>query len=164
MNPEKKHTKETIVSHMTFYPPFIYLGALVVGLIVDLIVNIRILPEDISIVLGVLFLIIAPLLIFWAHNSTYFLARKNKAHEIENIKVHHFRRGPYKFSRNPIYLGLVFLVLGFSLLINSIFIFFALIIAFIFVHTYILPREEKFLKDTYGEDYLEYREAVRTWL
>ena len=72
--------------------------------------------------------------------------------------------GPYRFTRNPMYLGLTGLLLGAALLMGSLS---ALVVvpAFMAViaERFIGP-EEAMLERTFGQSYLDYKARVRRWL
>ena len=72
--------------------------------------------------------------------------------------------GPYRFSRNPIYLGLVLALIGAGLAPGTISPF-AVVPAFIWLiqRRFILP-EETMLERTFGSAYAEYKRQVRRWL
>lgn len=159
MRPED-HTKKDIIHHIAFYSPLIYLIALVVGFTLDMIFPLRVIPENVFLPLGIIFIVLAPLLILWAQYSTYSLYRR-MAHE---VKTEHFHRGPYRFSRHPSHLGLAFLILGLGLLFNSLFIIAAAVISHIIVNYIFLPLEERILERKYGKEYLEYKRRIRRWI
>lgn len=71
--------------------------------------------------------------------------------------------GPYRFTRNPQYLGDIVLLVGVCLIANSLFLWFThLLIALLFL---VAPlTEEKWLEEQYGETYREYRKRVRRFL
>ena len=72
--------------------------------------------------------------------------------------------GPYRYVRNPMYLGVLAIILGQALLFGSwgtlIYAAIAFAAVFLFVKTY----EEPTLTETYGEEYLEYKRNVRGWI
>lgn len=72
--------------------------------------------------------------------------------------------GPFRLSRNPMYLGLSLVYLGVMLLMNSVWtgLFLPLVIAILYL-TVIRP-EERYLAATFGIAYDEYRRRVRRWL
>lgn len=74
------------------------------------------------------------------------------------------REGVYRFSRNPMYLGMLLILFGFGVWLGNIL---ALLLApgFVWVMTrwYIL-REEQLLESRFGEEYRIYRRQVRRWL
>ena len=72
--------------------------------------------------------------------------------------------GPYRFTRNPMYLGLAGTLLGAALLMGSLSPF-AVIPAFmaLIADRFIAP-EEAMLERAFGRDYLDYMAKVRRWL
>jgi protein-S-isoprenylcysteine O-methyltransferase Ste14 len=74
------------------------------------------------------------------------------------------RMGPYRFSRNPIYLSFFVVQLGIALWINSIWMVATLIPAAALVSRVVIPREEQYLERKFGQQYTSYRDSVRRWL
>jgi protein-S-isoprenylcysteine O-methyltransferase Ste14 len=73
-------------------------------------------------------------------------------------------RGPYGFTRNPMYFGMVLILLGVAALLGSLSAFlvppaFAVLMTFLFI----LP-EEQHLERAFGDSYLERKRRVRRWL
>jgi len=74
------------------------------------------------------------------------------------------RKGPFRYSRNPIYLGMVLIIMGGSLLSGSVISFFVPFVFAVFLHLlYIIP-EEAILEKNFGQEYLEYKNNVSCWL
>ena len=72
--------------------------------------------------------------------------------------------GPFRFSRNPMYLGMFLIVLGTAICFKNLIgiagsLFFILVINFMFI-----PFEEKKNEHTFGQKFLEYKKRVRKWL
>ena len=74
------------------------------------------------------------------------------------------RTGPYRFSRNPIYLSFFVMQLGIALWISSIWMVATLIPAAALVSRVVVPREERYLESRFGQQYSSYRDSVRRWL
>jgi len=74
------------------------------------------------------------------------------------------RTGPYRFSRNPIYLSFILLVLGLSLWLNDFWLLLTLVPAVGIIAVVVIPREERFLEENFHEQYSSYKAAVRRWL
>jgi protein-S-isoprenylcysteine O-methyltransferase Ste14 len=72
--------------------------------------------------------------------------------------------GIYRFSRNPIYVAFLLVVVAFALWTNSIWFLLATVIAFFLLHFGVVKREERYLSDKFGEPYATYRRRVRRWL
>lgn len=72
--------------------------------------------------------------------------------------------GPFRFSRNPLYLSLTILYLGASLTKLWLWPLLTLPLALLVMHTGVISREEKYLADKFGDEYLQYKARVRRWL
>ncbi len=73
-------------------------------------------------------------------------------------------RGLYRFSRNPMYLGVVGIIFGWALLFGNLRIaVYGLFMAALF-HLFIVFYEEPWLRDTFGSSYKEYCQQVSRWL
>ena len=72
--------------------------------------------------------------------------------------------GVYRFSRNPIYLGFVCLLIGFSFIFRS---WWGLILSPLFIilmNALVIQHEEAYLEKKFGELYTSYKSRVRRWL
>jgi protein-S-isoprenylcysteine O-methyltransferase Ste14 len=74
------------------------------------------------------------------------------------------RAGPYRFSRNPIYLAFSLLQLGMAAGANSLWLIATLMVAIALMATVVIPREERYLEAKFGAEYLEYKRRVRRWI
>jgi len=72
--------------------------------------------------------------------------------------------GPFRFSRNPLYLSLTMLYLGIALAKLMLWPALVLPIALIIMHTGVVSREERYLTEKFGDEYLQYKAKVRRWL
>jgi len=72
--------------------------------------------------------------------------------------------GIYRFTRNPMYLGLVLVLAGTAMLLGSIGAFVPLPLFIAVIEFGYIRAEERFLAEIFGEDYTHYRRAVRRWL
>ena len=72
--------------------------------------------------------------------------------------------GPFRFSRNPMYLARTLLYLGLGLLANALCVFVALLPLLVVMHHGVIKREERYLEAKFGDAYRQYRAAVRRWL
>ena len=74
------------------------------------------------------------------------------------------RTGPYRFSRNPIYLAFSMLQLGIAIWVGSWWLVATLAVALAIIHYVVVPREERYLEARFGAEYRDYKAAVRRWL
>ncbi|WP_301539035.1 isoprenylcysteine carboxylmethyltransferase family protein [Nocardioides sp. zg-1230] len=72
--------------------------------------------------------------------------------------------GPYRLSRNPLYVGLLALHLGVALLASSLWAVVALPVSWWLVWWGAVRPEERFLRERFGEEYDAYVRRVRRWL
>lgn len=71
--------------------------------------------------------------------------------------------GPYRFSRNPMYVGLVLAYLGEAGILRQVWPVFLLPLTVAYINWVVIPVEEGKLKEVFGEDYEQYRARVRRW-
>ncbi len=72
--------------------------------------------------------------------------------------------GFYKYTRNPMYVGMNSFLLGLLIILNNPINFIFLIIFFFIVRNLFVVKEEVQMEETFGEDYLTYKGNVRRWL
>ncbi len=74
------------------------------------------------------------------------------------------RTGPYRFSRNPIYLAFTLLQLGIGLWVGNGWLLVLLIPTLALISRGVIDREEQYMTQKFGGNYLQYRRSVRRWL
>lgn len=127
-------------------------------------------PEDISVpypynLCGLLVIVLGSILIIWANYTLLFVGKIGlEAREPFHIPSTLVVEGPYKFSRNPIYLSVVMITFGFAILVGSLSILIISVALFFIFQTWFISWEEKKLEEAFGEEYLEYKKQVRRWL
>jgi len=72
--------------------------------------------------------------------------------------------GPYRFSRNPLYMGLTVVYLGLTLALDTWWGIILLALVLIVMHRGVIQREERYLERKFGDGYRQYRAAVRRYL
>jgi len=72
--------------------------------------------------------------------------------------------GPYRFTRNPMYVGLGCCYLGAALLVNSAWPFALFPAVIVLVQGWVIAPEEAYLERKFGAEYRAYRARVRRWL
>ena len=72
--------------------------------------------------------------------------------------------GPYRFSRNPIYLGFAVTYVGLAIAMNSWVALLLLLPCIVVVDRFVIQREERYLAAKFGAPYDAYRLKVRRWL
>ncbi|MBO4228123.1 isoprenylcysteine carboxylmethyltransferase family protein [Bradyrhizobium neotropicale] len=72
--------------------------------------------------------------------------------------------GPYRFTRNPIYLGMVLGLIGLAIAFNDLWLLMTLVPFALVIRYGVITREEAYLERKFGNVYRRYRARVRRWL
>ena len=72
--------------------------------------------------------------------------------------------GTYKYIRNPMYLGVLLIFIGYALLYHSISVLLLSLLLFLLAHIVVIFIEEPTLKNKFGDDYINYKKSVGRWL
>ena len=72
--------------------------------------------------------------------------------------------GIYKFSRNPMYLGLLLVLLGISIILNLTGGFFLIPLFILYLNLFQIIPEENAMVDLFKDEFLEYKKKVRRWI
>jgi protein-S-isoprenylcysteine O-methyltransferase Ste14 len=73
-------------------------------------------------------------------------------------------QGPFRFTRNPMYLGFGLILIAAFFLTKSFFFLIPPVVFFLLMNFLLVPFEEKLMTEHFGEPYSEYRRRVRRWL
>ena len=74
------------------------------------------------------------------------------------------RSGPFRFTRNPMYLGLLTVLLGWAAWLGAPWSLLGPVVFFLYIQRFQIAPEERVLVEKFGEEYQQYRRAVRRWL
>jgi protein-S-isoprenylcysteine O-methyltransferase Ste14 len=72
--------------------------------------------------------------------------------------------GPYRFTRNPMYVGLTLAYLGEAALLRQLWPVPLLVLVLVYLQQMVIPLEESRLREVFGKDYTDYCGRVRRWL
>ncbi len=142
-------------------PPLVYLGAILIGVGLDLVRPLRWLPAGTAAWVGVPLVIVA-LALFVASTREFRKAATPIPGNAPTTAI--VQSGPYRFSRNPIYLAFTLFVLGIACWVNSIWLLGTLCAAVLLMSAVVIPREERYLARRFDLEYREYKAKVRRWL
>lgn len=157
---EKDCQKPCMVHYLLSRSYSVYLFSIIVGLILDTLYPIHFSGAEYS-NLGFLFMCIGTIFIYWAQKTS---SNSKKKFLADTNTPRNFALGPYKYSRNPTYIGLMFASCGFGLMIGSFFVIALCVFSFITTKLVFLPREEEMLEQKYGNVYLDYKKKVHPWI
>jgi protein-S-isoprenylcysteine O-methyltransferase Ste14 len=144
------------------FPPLLWLINVIVSLLVHFFVfSVRILPQPCALILGIVCLLAGPSLA-WPALRTMRAAGTNANPAKPALLI--VRSGPYRFTRNPMYLALCLVQAAIGFLLNDwITLLFVVPLALI-LHYGVILREERYLAAKFGEPYLQLKRDVRRWL
>lgn len=142
-------------------PPRVFLAAIVLGIVGQLFWPVRLVLPVVGIPVGVL-LMLAAIALFVAATRAFKAAGTPVPGNQPATAV--VNAGPYRFSRNPIYLAFAAFQLGLALLVNSLWLVITLLPAVCLMALVVIPREERYLMKRFPVEYSAYRASVRRWL
>lgn len=73
------------------------------------------------------------------------------------------KSGVFRFIRNPVYLGDIFLIIGISMYLKTLIGFIFAILFFFVVDKFVIPIEERILEINFKDEYIEYKNKVKRW-
>jgi protein-S-isoprenylcysteine O-methyltransferase Ste14 len=73
-------------------------------------------------------------------------------------------RGPFRFTRNPMYLQMVIACVGFAVVLSNLWILLLTPLCALLLQTLAILPEEAYLERKFGQTYLDYKSRVRRWL
>ena len=136
----------------------IYFGVFVFGVLLDFFLGTMFFMFPGQTYVGVVLVWIGSYLLYWAQKTS---RRTHKKRNSEERVVADFMRGPYKYTRTPSQWGLMMMVLGFGLLVQSMVVVVLAVIVFILMKLTFIRKEENRLYQKYGEVYMQYKKTVR---
>ena len=144
------------------FPPFILLASAVISALIHFfLIQVPIMSYRAALVCGIVVVILAPMLALSA-----LVTMKTAGTNVNPAKpaLTIVRGGPFRFTRNPMYLALCLLQVALGFLLNDwITLLFVIPLAMI-LHYGVILREERYLTVKFGEPYLELKREVRRWL
>lgn len=142
-------------------PPALYAGAFVVGLLLEFFWRTSVVGPGLRIGLGA-----ALVLIGFALMVSGLRAFRTAGTNIEVYRpaTSLVITGPYRFARNPIYVGMTMAYIGAAVLVDSLWAL-ALVVPVLVIMDYgVVRREEQYLAEKFGGAYREYTRTVRRWV
>jgi len=142
-------------------PPLVYLSAIVLGLVVHVLWPRHIVPHSLGVPVCALLTLAAVTLFIYAVRTFRVAGTPIPGNRPTTTIV---RTGPYRFSRNPIYLAFSLFQLGLAVWVNSFSLLLTLIPAIALMSSVVIPREEHYLEARFPSEYASYKASVRRWL
>jgi protein-S-isoprenylcysteine O-methyltransferase Ste14 len=146
-----------------FPPPLVFLGAIIAGVIVQRMVTPLSLQvaAGIRVAAGVLILVCGTSLVI---SARIWFTRTGQSPIPWKPTPELILRGPYRFTRNPMYVGVTLFVVGLGLTLNDIWISLFAAPALLVVHFIAVLPEERYLAEKFGESYRNFHAQVRRYV
>ena len=111
--------------------------------------------------LGVTLIVIGLWLNLWA--DSLFKKRQTTVKPFERATTL-MVEGPFRFTRNPMYLGMSLILAGLAVVLGSLTTFAVPVAFFVAMEVAFIRHEQKALEEAFGQEFLDYRQRVRRWL
>ena len=143
-------------------PPLAWGLAVIAGLALNWLVPLPFLSADLPVGwLGAILFVLALALGVWAV-MTMTKAGSNVPTNRPTITI--VEHGPYRFTRNPIYLGMFLGLIGLAIAFDNLWLLMMLAPFALVIRYGVVAREEAYLERKFGDVYRGYRSRVRRWL
>jgi len=145
--------------------PWLFTLAYLIGVCLEFLVPVKLgftsFLDEVVISLGAALIFLGAMLMIWPQ----YIFRKHRTTTVPTGTTTTFVNwGPYRLSRNPMYLGLFSFFTGLSLLFVSIWSIACLVGVMIYVNSKIIPIEERQLAKNFGKIYEDYCRKVKRWI
>lgn len=142
-------------------PPLLYGGTLAAGLLLSRFFPSAALPRRLAQIVGGLlfalsFLFGPPAIVAMRRAQTGIAPTDPTTTIID--------RGPFRYSRNPIYVSFTLIYAGVASFANSLWALLFLPGVLLLIRRQVVNREEPYLERVFGNEYLNYKQRVRRWL
>ena len=118
------------------------------------------LHKDLSVGIGIFVMIFSWVIIF---ASKYQFKKHNQKSGPNNETTTLIKTGLFSYSRNPIYLGVIFIAPALGFMLNSLWLVVAIFPVFIATHFLLIIPEERYLRHRFGKEYDDYCRTTRRW-
>ncbi len=142
-------------------PPVIFLVAILFGVAIDYYLPTTVAPAVISIPVATGLIIAGMAVATWAFVEFH---RSHTAVDPYKSTTAIVSSGPYGFSRNPMYLSLCLIHIAIGLYLGNLWVLAMLVPALAVIRFGVIAREERYLQQKFGNDYLRYKSRVGRWL
>ena len=141
--------------------PWVYALVYLLGIALQYIIPINFPPLKVFLYLGIILYAAGGVIA----SMGFIVFEKNSNIQVSGVKSKQLVTvGLYKYSRNPLFLGLFLAYLGEASLVEQIWPVILLPFLFAYINYLVVPAEEETLSKTYGRKYEQYCLAVRRWL
>lgn len=143
------------------YPPHYLLMSILSIVGIDSLLQVPIVSSAIALVGGLLFLL-SGIVLAASAARLFSKAKTGIVPFSESTKL--VVSGAYRFTRNPMYLGMFFCLIGVTLLVNNVLGLLVLLLFFFIIRQKFVLKEEVQMQETFGDDYAQFKARIRRWI
>lgn len=143
-------------------PPYIFFGPLLIGIGINILYPLLIFGISLRLRMTIfmVLLVAGGAILYWAVRTLLRSKVDPRFKPVGGVVT----GGPFVFTRNPMYVSFTLIYLSLSVAFNALWAVFFLPIIFYTLHYGVIRREEKYLEETLGGEYMKYKTRVRRWL
>ena len=143
------------------FPQMLLIGTITTGIVINLFIPIKLIPRRVQFYAGT---IVISLSVYIAAISFHEFRKNRVSIDPKKVPAALITTGPFRCSRNPLYLALCLMELGVGVLLDNIWIIGLLIVVIIVLTHTAISSEERTLTEHFGKEYLKYVSKVRRWI
>jgi protein-S-isoprenylcysteine O-methyltransferase Ste14 len=142
-------------------PPLVFLAGLAIGLVLSIWAPTEYLDRSVAHWVGGVLTGVGVLL---ALSAVYAFSRAHTNLRPDRPSSALVRTGPYRFTRNPMYVSLTIVYVGVAVVNESLWSLLLLPLVVAFIRIKVIGREEAYMERRFGAEYLRFKNEVRRWL
>jgi protein-S-isoprenylcysteine O-methyltransferase Ste14 len=146
---------------MNIIPPVYFLASLCIGIGLNQVLPTVNIPDVMGVSIGAGLIVLSILLAMWA---LIWFKRVNTPIDVRKPTTMIVTTGPYRISRNPLYLSSLMFITGFGLVGNFFWILLIMPLLILVINYAVINKEEQYLENKFGYAYIQYKASVRRWL
>lgn len=143
-------------------PPLVYIGFILLGALLQYAIAPIPFPDDTWIRIVGVIIVVAGLILIFSALATFRRTGQDPKPWTPSPEL--IVQGPYRWTRNPMYVGLSCILVGLGLALNNLWFSLLAAVALLVVHFIAVLPEEEYLKKKFGRSYEDYQRNVRRYL
>ena len=142
-------------------PPLILIIFLAIGILINLYLPLNFIYGSARFISGIIILLISGIIVLSAQIR---MKRAGTNIDVRKPSTTVVTDGIYSYTRNPMYLAMVILLIALAFLLNNLWILIVIPFFMAVMHKGVITREEAYLERKFGSQYTEYKKRVRRWI
>jgi protein-S-isoprenylcysteine O-methyltransferase Ste14 len=147
---------------MRIVPPLWIVILLVIGLCIHWLLPTRDILDWRCYPAGIILFVLGIFSVFWAGSLFRKRGTEILPHSPTNKLL--MMDGPYRFTRNPMYLGMTLVLLGIAFFVGTLPMFLVPVVFFCIINFVFIPFEEAKMQRQFGDQFANYKQRVRRWI